>query len=227
MNVPVAALVGAVAPPDGTGWMPSSTVAPEIWSTPWQTGTADLGGNPISFSYRTHGQYLQVYVGPHGGAGGIRSYVARKFTMTVGAPDASDPLGTSSDVQTAANALLTYMAANGCPTTSNATVQAFQTAYNANLPMGQTGALALDGLYGTGTQAALQATLNAGSVQPPPTAPAACVTTAPLTTSPVATTAPSVGGWSPTAIVVATAGILGVSLVGYAVYRKHKRKESS
>lgn len=86
---------------------------------------------------------------------------------------------TDAALQAAAQTLLTDLQTNGCSTTADTNVSAFQTAWNASnagtplvLSSGQAGA---DGLYGENTQSALQATLNASGADPPPQAPSGCV----------------------------------------------------
>jgi hypothetical protein len=144
-------------------------------------------------------------------------------------------LGALSDpgVQSAAGDLMNALTSAGCTNGFDPTVQAFQNAYieaGGNLPNDSDGSSGADGLYGANTQAALQAVLNAGVNQPPQGAPAGCVApanggggggTVPtvIPTQTVTGTVPS----SNTKWILIGAGVLGVGVIGYALYRKNKR----
>lgn len=159
----------------------------------------------------------------------------RGFTATaLGAPG----LGALSDaaVQSAAGDLMTELTSSGCQPGFSATVQAFQSAYvnaGGNLPSDSNGSSGVDGLYGANTQAALQAVLDAGPNNPGQSAPAGCVpaggggggtVVTPTVVVPGTVPASSSTGMSQTAkIVLIGAGVLGVGIIGYALYKKNKK----
>jgi hypothetical protein len=137
---------------------------------------------------------------------------------------------TDPTIQSAANALLLSLTTSGCQQASDPTVQAFQMAYISNgggsLPASSTAANGVDGLYGTDTQAALQAALNAGPIQPPPQAPAGCVGAAPSgggggTIAPIVVTGSPAPNYMPWVLggLVVVAG----SFAAYTYSKKHRR----
>lgn len=136
---------------------------------------------------------------------------------------APEGLGAVTDggVQSAAYALLQLLNSSGCRQADTPEVRAFQGAWNAS---GGT-ALAVDGLYGAKTQAALQQALDAGVQQPPQAAPGGCVAaggSTPTNTLPATVTGAPKNYTVPLLI---GAGVLGTGLLGYALYKKkHRRK---
>jgi len=77
-------------------------------------------------------------------------------------------------LQNAAIALFDDLSSNGCQQVASASVSTFQSAYNASAG----GSLAVDGLYGAQSSAALQAVMNGNSSNSAlanQTAPAGCV----------------------------------------------------
>jgi hypothetical protein len=213
--------------------MKARAVPAEVNTAPWQRGHTDTGGHGIDFSYRTvragdQKTYMQLYANDQ-----YLTFVNGKFsaTMLSGVPAGVGALSDDA-VQSAAGSLLTELQSSGCQPGFSATVQAFQTAYIAaggNLPNDSDGSSGADGLYGNNTQAALQAVLNAGPNQPPQQAPAGCVGTAgggggnvvPMPEQTITGTVPSSSSnmkW-----ILIGAGVLGVGIIGYALYRKNKK----
>ena len=159
----------------------------------------------------------------------------RGFTATaLGAPG----LGALSDaaVQQAAGDLLNYLQGSGCQPSFDPSVQAFQQAYvnaGGNLPNDSNGSSGVDGLYGANTQAALQAVLDAGPNQPGQSAPAGCVpagggggtvvTPTVVVPGTVSATTTASGMSSTTKAVLIGAGVVGVGIIGYALYKRNKK----
>jgi hypothetical protein len=107
------------------------------------------------------------------GLGSDGSRVLVYPTVRVGMGDLADP-----SLQSAAGALMDDLNSNGCQAGFDPVVKTFQQAFvdaGGSLPPDTGGGSGIDGLYGANTQAALQATLNAGPNQPPQAAPAGCV----------------------------------------------------
>jgi hypothetical protein len=234
-TVPIGPLVKSIAPPPGGVWMKARAVPAEVQSAPWHRGHTDSGGHGIDFSYRTvqtaadQKAYMQIYANDQ-----YLTYVNGKFsaTMLSGVPSGLGAL-TDDAVQSAAGSLMTELQSSGCKPGYSATVQAFQNAFIAaggNLPNDSDGSSGADGLYGNNTQAALQSVLNAGPNQPPQQAPAGCVgpasggggTVVPIPEQTITGTVPSSSSSNAKWILIG-AGVLGVGIVGYALYRKNKK----
>jgi hypothetical protein len=218
-NIPIASMVSAIPPPQGTGWMPVASVPLSVMSAPWSPMKAVIGPVHVTFYYRivvvSGVTYLQIWNNRY------ESYAARAFSVTVGGVPAGVGAITDASLQSAAQALLTHLQASGCQQTADSVVSAFQTAYNT---AGAGTALTVDGLYGAGTAAALQAVLSAGSGG---TAPAGCVATA-SSTAPSTAITPASGGLTGAPMTTGTtlligAGVLSVGLISYALYRRHQR----
>lgn len=234
-TVPIGPLLRSIAPPQGGVWMQARSAPANLWSAPWQTGHADSGSHGVNFSFRkaeAGGQtYMQLYAND-----AYHNFVAGKFSATAlaGVPAGMGAL-TDDAVQSAAGVLLAELQSAGCQPGFSDAVQSFQQAYvtaGGNLPNDSDGSSGVDGLYGAHTQAALQAVLDAGTLQPPQTAPAGCVgagggggevspTVIPSQT--ITGTVPSSGMSQNAKLALIAAGLLGVGIVGYALYRKQKR----
>lgn len=233
-TVPVGPLLKSVAPPQGGVWMHTQWIPPQLSSAPWQTGHTDSGGHGTTFSFRKAddgGQtYLQLYVN-----NAYHDFIAGKFSATTlsGIPAGMGAM-TDDAVQTAAGALLAELQSAGCTPGFSDSVQSFQQAYitaGGQLPNDSNGASGVDGLYGANTQAALQSVLDAGTLQPPQAAPAGCVaaggggSTSPtvMPTQTITGTVPSAGMSQNAKMALIAAGVVGVGIVGYALYRRNKK----
>lgn len=234
-NVPIGPLLKSVAPPQGGVWIHTTSAPAALWSAPWQTGHADSGSHGVTFAFRKAddgGQvYMQLYANDT-----YHNFVAGKFSATTlsGVPSGLGAL-TDDAVQSAAGALLAELQSAGCTPGFSDSVQSFQQAYvtaGGQLPNDSNGATGIDGLYGANTQAALQSVLDAGTLQPPQTAPAGCVSpgggTAPVTPTVIPSqtitgTVPSKGMSQGAKIALIAAGLAGAGLIGYALYRKNKK----
>jgi hypothetical protein len=99
-------------------------------------------------------------------------------------------------LQQAAAALQTDLNTNGAPTAFDSTVQAFQTAWNADPNAGGAGqVLAVDGLYGAKSQAAFQSCITP-AVAPTAVIPSASGTVAPVAVPVNQAAAPAAGAYS-------------------------------
>jgi hypothetical protein len=233
-TVPVGPLLKSIAPPQGGVWMHARSVPANLWAAPWQNGHADSGSHGVNFSFRkadAGGQtYMQLYANDV-----YHNFVAGKFTATslAGVPTGMGAL-TDDDVQSAAGMLLAELQSAGCTPGFSDAVQSFQQAYitaGGNLPNDSDGSSGVDGLYGANTQAALQSVLDAGTLQPPQKAPAGCVgagggggsVVTPTVVVPGTVPSSSSGMSHNAKMALIAAGLLGVGIVGYALYRKNKR----
>jgi hypothetical protein len=101
--------------------------------------------------------------------------------------------------------LLSYLSTNGCSTSTTTQVSTFQTAWNT-AANGTT--LAVDGLYGPLTRAALQAVMNAEGTG---LAPKDCVTPAAVQAGPVCPKP----GLNPSILLVGGAITITLGVIGY------------
>lgn len=86
---------------------------------------------------------------------------------------------TTSDLNSAGQALLSDLQSRGCQQSAQATVRAFQTAWNAaQAATGVPNNLVVDGLYGVNTENALDSWASGQGIDPS-TVPAGCVMAAP------------------------------------------------
>jgi hypothetical protein len=237
-TVPLGPLVKAISPPTGGVWMKATHVPASVWTLPWESGHADSGGHGIDFSYRKvnigNESYLQIFANDV-----YHNFVNGSFTASAlaGVPAGMGALSDDA-VQSAAGDLMTELQSSGCTAGFSQSVQTFQSAYvtaGGNLPNDSGGASGIDGLYGAHTQAALQAVLDAGPNQPGQQAPAGCipasgggggnvVTPTVVVPGTVPSTSTTTTGMSQGAkIALIAAGLAGVGIVGYALYRRSKK----
>ena len=154
-----------------------------------------------------------------------------------GAVDLQNP--NSRPVIDAANTLIDWFQSNACTQASIPAVSQFQTAYNAS---GLPGTLTVDGQYGGNSQAALQNVMNqaaadagAGPAQQAPTNcfgmavpatpaldPTPATPSGPQTLPTIVVTGNPPTDYTPWIIGAAVAG--GAGLVGYAAWKRHKRR---